>query len=69
LPSNNSDFGLSTNNSDFGLEDAGRKYLSGHYSNLKFGIVDFVIPSGRFAAKNLCFQSTLRQFQNYSGIC
>ena len=50
---NNSDFGLSVNNSDFGLEDLGRKDLSGHYSNLKFGIVDFVIPSGWFASENL----------------
>ena len=53
LPSNNSDFGLSANNSGFGLEDLGRKDLSGHYSNLKFGIVDFVIPSGWFASENL----------------
>lgn len=41
------------NNSDFGLEDAGRKDLSGHYNNIKFGIVDFVIPSGWFASENL----------------
>ena len=44
---------LATNNSDFGLEDPGRKDLSGHYGNLKFGIVDFVIPSGWFASENL----------------
>ena len=44
---------MSANNSDFGLEDPGRKDLSGHYSNLKFGIVDFVIPSGWFASENL----------------
>ena len=53
LPSNNSDFGLSANNSGFGLENVGRKNLSGHYSNLKFGIVDFVIPSGWFASENI----------------
>lgn len=53
LATNNSDFDLATNNSDFGLEDPGRKDLSGHYSNLKFGIVDFVIPSGWFASENL----------------
>lgn len=44
---------LGANNSDFGLEDAGRKDLSGHYNNLKFGIVDFVIPSGWFASENI----------------
>ena len=53
LAANNSDFGLGANNSDFGLEDQGRKDLSGHYSNLKFGIVDFVIPSGWFASENI----------------
>ena len=44
---------LGANNSDFGLEDTGRKDLSGHYSNLKFGIVDFVIPSGWFASEHI----------------
>jgi len=53
LSANSSDFGLSANSSDFGLEDPGRKDLGGHYSNLKFGIVDFVIPSGWFASENL----------------
>jgi hypothetical protein len=53
LAANNSDFDLAANNSDFGLEDPGRKDLSGHYSNLKFGIVDFVIPSGWFASENI----------------
>ena len=43
---------LAANNSEFGLEDEGRKDLSGHYSNLKFGIADFVIPSGWFASEN-----------------
>ena len=68
LPVNNSDFGLGANSSDFGLGVTvirfginssdfsffpGRKDLSGHYSNLKFGIVDFVIPSGWFASENI----------------
>ncbi len=61
LPANNSDFGLGANSSDFGLGAnssdfsflPGRKDLSGHYSNLKFGIVDFVIPSGWFASENI----------------
>ena len=44
---------LGANNSDFGLENPGRKDLSGHYSNIKFGIVDFVIPSGWFASENI----------------
>ena len=37
---------LAANNSEFGLKNEGRKDLSGHYSNLKFGIVDFAIPAG-----------------------
>ena len=61
MAANNSDFGLGANSSDFGLgADSsdfsflpGRKDLSGHYSNLKFGIVDFVIPSGWFASENI----------------
>ena len=53
LGANNSDFGLGVNNSEFGLESPGRKDLSGHYSNLKFGIVDFVIPPGWFASENI----------------
>ena len=53
LAANNSDFGLGANNSDFGLENPGKKDLSGHYSNIKFGIVDFVIPSGWFASENI----------------
>jgi hypothetical protein len=53
LSANSSDFGLSANSSDFGLEDPGRKDLSGHYSNLKFGIVDSVIPPGWFASENI----------------
>ena len=53
MAANNSDFGLADNISDFGLEDPGRKDLSGHYSNLKFGIVDFVIPPGWFASENI----------------
>jgi len=44
---------LAGNISEFGLEDSGRKDLSGHYSNLKFGIVDFVIPPGWFASENI----------------
>jgi len=63
LPTNSSDSGLGDNNSsDFGLGDnnssdfsffPGRKDLSGHYNNLKFGIVDFVIPPGWFASENI----------------
>jgi hypothetical protein len=53
LATNNSDFGLADNVSDFGREDLGRKDLSGHYSNLKFGIVDFVISPGWFASENI----------------
>lgn len=43
---------LAANNSEFGLKNEGRKDLSGHYSNLKFGIVDFAIPAGWFASEN-----------------
>jgi len=53
LATNNSDFGLADNVSDYGREDLGRKDLSGHYSNIKFGIVDFVVPPGWFASENI----------------